>query len=382
MHNRRTQILLSLLLSILMGCGRNSQFNYRGEEGLPFTLTSKEVIVLTNPVFAFDLSPSDSECRLSVCDQNDTTVLYPIDYGYSFFIQNVPYISQVVSYNDSIAYFKINRLFSSLSFEKKFKWQESSLSPFILSDAFDDIEYCTDRYYKRFLSIKMSDYERLKMIRFISRSNLDDIDESWKSLLPVKDPSAWQDIIYFHENKREFYGSTSFKDMLLSIIRHLSDVPSYMCKDTKNDCPVNLNRDLTSSSLQWDSVYVFVLNNDNRQFLFSSELVSKQQTYPLFKNGFNCYAIELESDTDIMTISERIYQNEYGEIYRLSDSYNPKVYPICMKFHSIRNEYSLCTSIHQGMKEQIFCGYPSYESPLDSTFIKGNQLVFEWLNSR
>ena len=384
-------IVEGVLLSILCGC-QTKMVLEDNNKLLPFSLSSKEEVHLSNPIFAYIFHSSDPDCSLFVYDQQKTSTLYPVYEGDSFFIKYVPLISSIISYNDSMVFFKINHINFTFSFEKIYYWQSSSLSSFMWPAFFDDVEYCTDRFFKLFLLPNLSEYENYILNRIVSHSNINDICDSWKTVLSSKDPDTWQQIISFHEYKVNYYSSTT-KERYVLYKRLLSELLSPRHKPSYNNSLTFPFKDTTSSFLLWDSLFLYVPNNDNRQFLFSSEVVTKQQSYPFFVCGFNCYALQLEPETKIKTVSEKVYSNESGDIYKIPDKYNQRKFNIIMSLDTTRMEYYLTTNISKEIMKLITTNYAepptSYyhkyslcKSYDDSVFIKGNRLVHEWLESR
>ena len=393
---RFVQVLVCFVVSlIIVGCIEKSETLVRYSSDLPFSLLSQRELLLDDPIFAYHYGVTRDEDCLFVGEQKDTNTMYPVQDGRFFYLVYAPFISKIQSFNDSVVFFKLNPEIRAEHFGICYRWQSSSLpDSFIWTDSFDDVEYCTDRYFALYLTWDLSAYDQLKMIRRFSRSTINDVDTAWRGLFSTKDTVSWRTIVEIHNNKNEYHSLVSLKnrcvlwrEILLGAINY-SDIPPV------DIYHVQAEMDSTTTFIMLDSLHLFMpYMNNNEKYLFSPETVARQFDYPFYTSGLNSYAINLESSVAVESVSEKVYQGPGGIVYKIPDRFNQKQFRLIMKLDRTRMEYSLSTCLNPIVERMIrseMLGHDSFEnfssvpviSSPDSVFIYGNLMIKQWLQTK
>ncbi|MBR0499963.1 MAG: hypothetical protein IJJ72_03090 [Bacteroidales bacterium] len=381
----RSFVIPLLVLSICFGCNNPNSVNTH--TSLPFVLVSQNKLYISNPIFAFKYNRHNDENALFVGNQKDLASLYPVSAGESFFYTCAPFVTDICSYNDSMVYFKFKAGIHANTFKKTYVWQYNSIpDSFIWPTDFDDVEFCTDRYYKLFLTWDESSYDFKRMMRCATRSKTEAISTEWRTFFSTKDTSSWRTVIHDYKELQTLH-RIKHKSRFLNWQSYYSYGKKELRSNgmRKSDTFV----DTTLSYLCFDSLFIYVPHTDeHRQYLFSPEIVTRQFDYPFFQGGLNCYALQLMSCVALDSVSERVYQDTAGTIYRVPEQFNQKQFVIVMRMDTDRKEYYLSTILDPVLEEKVLSETIDFDSIIVtetdeySIFINGNQLIKEWLKNR
>ena len=364
------RLILFILIIAIAGCrSEKAEKCLEPYRALPFSILSNRHLSTSDPTFVFYYNSETIDRGLYLC-VDSTKQLIPIEDGDFYYRVFAPYMSDILFFNDSLICFK-SKEEKDYFWGIKYIWQYESL-PILdsLPEDFDNIIYCTDRYYKQFLTIAIPE-DQAKQAKAICHFSLNKMNQQWRHFFETRDTATRNLLTAFQDEKVELPSDIFVRTINLA----------------HNNQPA-VALDTTVSYIIMDSLYILKSPKNRKEFLFSKSQVMKLIDYPFFEKGMNCYAVELKSDVSLAAVSNRVYQRDNGSIYEVPDTFNQRIFNVVMEQDTLGHGYSLSVRLDTEIKDRIQ-SLPIQTSRndaetsscwnIDSIFLQGNRLIKEWL---
>ena len=365
------RLILFILIIAIAGCrSEKAEKCLEPYRALPFSILSNRHLSTSDPMFVFYYNSETVDRGLYLC-ADSTKQLIPIEDGDFYYRVFAPYMSDILFFNDSLICFK-GKEEKDYFWGIKYIWQYESL-PILdsLPEDFDNIIYCTDRYYKQFLTIAIPE-DQAKQAKEICHFSPNKMNQQWRHFFETRETATRNLLTAFQDEKVELPSEIFVRTINL----------------THNNQPA-VALDTTVSYIIMDSLYILKSPKNRKEFLFSKSQVMKLIDYPFFEKGLNCYAVELKSDVSLAAVSNRVYQRDNGSIYEVPDTFNQRIFNVVMEQDTLGHGYSLSVRLDTEIKDRIQ-SLPIQKSRndaetssrwnIDSIFLQGNRLIKEWLD--